>query len=199
MYESVSDRRGLGNLNRVACFLRVVPEHVNGFKREGIKVFAYEIKFFQYIIRSRDDVTAYSVRLKQIEQFARACPDQFRLRIRLQKLDHTTHDRHGVAASVCYASCEDRDKVSGKIRKVINHFLHLLGSHQRCDVYLHTRSRETFDERTAGLAFGIRHGNLDEYAFAPRSDFERLKFHLLEVIREDLEGYRTIRDYFENF
>jgi len=64
----------------VACRERVVPEHRDGLARVDVEVLADQIELLQQVGGQRDDVAADGIGLEQVEQFARAGPEQLRRR-----------------------------------------------------------------------------------------------------------------------
>src|SRR5229473_2458650 len=79
---------------------RVVHKHLYCVQAVLVEVFAQERELFQKIVRHRDDVAADRVRLHDIKQFARACPNQLDLRTAANTFQGAAHYRKRIATGV---------------------------------------------------------------------------------------------------
>ena len=84
----------------------------------------------------RNDVAADGVGLEDVQQFARAGPDQFEVGVRRQKLHGFRHQRHGIAPGIGDAPGKDRDVGRRPAGQGGNHAADLRHRHQRGDVQL---------------------------------------------------------------
>jgi len=63
----------------------------------------------------RNDVTSERVGLKQVEQFARAGPEQLDIGKSLEEFHDFAHQGHRIAAGVCNPARKDRDAGGGRM------------------------------------------------------------------------------------
>src|ERR1051325_1603335 len=94
---------------REAGLPAVREKHLHGVERVVAEVFAHELQLFQDVVGDGDDVAADGVGLEDVEELARAGPDQLRTRRGLEDLDAFAHDRHGIAPGVGNAPREHGD------------------------------------------------------------------------------------------
>src|SRR5688500_20327446 len=96
-----------------ARLYRVVPEHLYGFKGVLGEILADDIQLLQDVVGDRDDVAANGVGVEDIEQFARAGPDELLIRVRIHDVDGGFHQGPGSAAGFRDAPRTDRTAGSG--------------------------------------------------------------------------------------
>src|SRR6188474_2908637 len=74
---------------------RVRPEHLHGLERERVEILAEELELCDQLVGHRDDVAADRAGLDEVQDLARACPDELGLRRDgLDDLERLAHDRH---------------------------------------------------------------------------------------------------------
>ena len=85
-------------------------------------------------------------------------------------------------------------QLGGPWRRARNHGVHLFERHQRGDIEFDALLRQALHQRRRTAAARIGDGDLHVNVLAPRGDAQRLLFHFVEVVREDFEGKRPVRD-----
>ena len=140
-------------LQRVAGLLRVVVEHLDGLERVVVEVLADQRQLLQDVVGDGDDVAADRVGLEDVEQLARAGPDQLGVR------------RDAAAARPPRSSCGTGSRPVSAMRPAKTEtydgapplerrddVAHLLQRHQRRDVELHAGVRQPVDQIVRRLA-----------------------------------------------
>src|ERR1700678_607221 len=186
--QSGSLARGESRRNRIAI------KHPHGIERILVQVVTDERQLFQYVAGCRNDVTADTVRMENIEHLTGACPDELSLRKRFEHLNRVGHERQGVHARISDASRKHGDK-AGDLRTQRGHdFPDLRQGHDGGDVELDTPAGEPANQRIAWLASRIRDRNLHVHIVRPARDLQRLTFHLSEFIAYHFERHGLVPD-----
>ena len=89
-------------------------EHLHRLERVLVEVLADQRELVQDVVGHGDDVAADLVGLEDVEQLARACPDQFRLRVASSTCAAGHHVRHRIDAGVGDAAGEYRTMLGGR-------------------------------------------------------------------------------------
>src|SRR5258706_1537382 len=97
-------------LQRIPGGESIVVKHLYRFQREISQIFTQALELTEYIRSRRDNVAADLIGLDDIEQFARAGPQQFSLRTVREYLETFNHHRYRVAARVSDPPGEHRDE-----------------------------------------------------------------------------------------
>ena len=120
------DHRCASTSKCVLGSLTVIIEHFDGFQRIFVHILADQRQLLENVVGHSDHVTADVIRLKDIEQFARACPDQLPCWALLSDLDRLRHERHRIAAGIGDAAGKNGDKAWCATFDRIDHVLDLL-------------------------------------------------------------------------
>lgn len=86
--------------------MRVTVKHRNGFQRIVGEVLADQAELVQDFRRNGDDVASGGLSLKNVQQLARAGPQQLSTGACDKDLTRLLHDGDGIDSSVGNASCE---------------------------------------------------------------------------------------------
>src|SRR5579885_734459 len=184
--------RSLMPLELVAGALRVAAEHGYRLARVLGQVLANERQLGQQIGGEGDDVAAGLIRLDDVEQLARAGPQQLSLRMRAQQRHCLADHRHWIAPRVGHAPGEQRDDGRYPVVDCFRHLLDLRERQQCSDVDLHARAGEPPDELVCALAARVRARNLDVDVRPPAGDLARLPLHLTRLVGDHLERHRDV-------
>ncbi len=167
-------------------------EHLHRVERVVIEALADERQLLEDVVRDRDDVAADGIGLEDVQQLARAGPDELGAGLDAQDLDRFGHERDRIAAGVGDAAGEDGHVRGRAARDGRRHFPHLLERHDGRDVHLDAGVRQTVDEVVRWHAPGVGDRDLHVDVRAPGRDLARLPLHLVELVGEDLERDRPI-------
>src|SRR5579885_1808303 len=128
------------------------------------------------------------VGLEQVEELARAGPDQFDIWVGTEHFDGGGHYGHGIAARIGDASRE-YGYISGRPAGEYGGYLaHLVEGQQRGGVYFNAGVGQPADQIDGGFPLGIGDGDFDVDIIAPAGNLAGLTFHLRKRVGEDLEG-----------
>ncbi len=114
----------------------IVHEHFHRVERILGEIAAQQRKLLQQIVRDGDDVAADGIGLHDVEQLARAGPDQLDLRIGADACERPAQDGQRIATGVGNAAGEDRNATGRPVAQARNHGVHLIQRHERGDIYL---------------------------------------------------------------
>ena len=79
------------SLQLKSSLLGIGVEHLHSVQGELVEIFSYKGKLLEQIVRHGDNMTSNLIRVKNIQQFTGACPDQFLGSIRGHNLYRLFH------------------------------------------------------------------------------------------------------------
>ena len=132
--------------------------------------------------------------LMDVQHLARTGPQDLGHRLARRDRHGRAHDRHGIHAGVGDAPGEHRDDPRRVLIQGVDRADHLFKGQDGGDVQLYALMREVVHQWQAAVALGVGDGDLDVDVGSPRGDLQRLAAHIVEVVREDLEGDRQVGD-----
>ena len=126
--------------------------------------------------------------MENVNDFARAGPEEFGFGLALEQRYAGAHEGHWVHAGVGDAAGEDGDDGRDGGIEGVGDAANLREGEEGGDVEFHAEETELFDEREARLTLGVGDRNLRVDVGGPRGDFQGLALHVYDVVGEDLEG-----------
>src|SRR6266508_599332 len=102
-----------------------------------MQIFANQLQFPQNVIGRSNDMTANGISLKDVQQFARAGPDQLNVCVQTYQLDSSSHKWHWISARICNTSGENGYTGRSFPCQSSTHLAHLIELQQRGHVSLH--------------------------------------------------------------
>src|SRR5262249_54866843 len=145
-----------------------------GIERELRQALAEQGHFFQHFVRDRDDVAADAIGLYQVEDLARAGPDQLQLRLGFHDGERLLHYRQGIDAGIGDAAGKHRNVGAGAALEGVDSGVNLVERQDGGDVEADIFAGEPPDEGRRALAPGVSDGNLHVYVGAESGKLARL-------------------------
>src|SRR6516165_9633367 len=143
-------------------------------------------------------MAADRVSLENIEQLARACPDELGVRRGAEAAHRLRHQRYRVETGIGDAAGKDRHIGRRSALYGVDHCLNLFQRKERCNIERNAFLRQPLAEWHGALAARVGDWNLYANILAPGRDLTRLPCHIGKVVGEYFEGYRSIRNLLEN-
>src|SRR6516225_8120493 len=107
------------------------------------------------------------VRLKDVEKFARAGPQQLRLGPRSQDFFAFAHERYRIDSSVSNSAGKDRDNCRNGWIEHLGNRVYLIRVHDRGHIKLDALHYECAEDRATEFPFGVHHRDLNIDVLSP--------------------------------
>src|SRR5262245_3845856 len=140
---------------------RVAPEHLDGLQRIGVEILVDQAQLVEDVVGHRDDVAADGIRLEDVEQLARAGPDELGLGTVAQNFYRLGHQWHRVDAGVGDAAGKYRHDRGRLRRQTGGNAADLIERQDSGDVEDDTVVRQLANEIAGKFLARVGDGNLD--------------------------------------
>src|SRR5215472_14380876 len=134
MKSPASNRAAMYYSKHKSCGPSVRIEHFHCLQGIVVEILSDKVKLDQNVVCHCNDMAADCVRLEDIEQLARACPNQFGIRRLSEAANCLGHQRHRIDASIGDATRKDRDIGRSATLHRVDHGSYLFEREKRRDV-----------------------------------------------------------------